>query len=368
MQANTPEMHDSTSEIRRYSLTGDESKDVLDHALRILKRHLPVSIPLYRRLQFGRFFDASVLLTNVPTGAEPLTDSPWLFAFVDRSCRPETEALLFCSWEVQSSDTTPSESGSQHATEDLLKSLIRAMRDLGTPLSIHQDLLDAKAEELQIEKDLGGFSRDEYGAHMIDPNIMLWGATHEKTVPILQHLGFLTLRFKAGVVPNFTFIWDVDGLPTPRELPEGLRWGELEPRHFALVRSRTQIPRQDRTLAILPNLGIFAADSDAPIGWAFIGLDASLTSLHVEPVWRGKGLAKAITTKLFRQKMDRFRGDGKKHLAHGYVINGNKESEGMCRSLGGTSDWEVYWLRVDLSQLEKGYALSNGVNGVNTVE
>lgn len=41
-------------------------------------------------------------------------------------------------------------------------------------------------------------------------------------------------------------------------------------------------------------------------------------------------------------------GPGRPRLAHGYVIAGNEESEGMCRSLGGRRGWDVYWLRVDL--------------------
>ena len=60
-------------------------------------------------------------------------------------------------------------------------------------------------------------------------------------------------------------------------------------------------------------------------------------------------MAKAITTKLFQEKMGMFSEHGVHRLAHGHVIVGNRESEGMCRSLGGKSDWEVVWLRVDLS-------------------
>ena len=225
------------------------------------------------------------------------------------------------------------------------------MKNLGLPTSIHQDLLDAQAaEQLQLEKDRGGFSRSDYGGHAADPNIMLWGAVHEKTVPMLDRLGFLTRRFKAGLVPNYNFIWDVDSLAPVKDLPSGLRWGELTKENFSQVRSRTQIPRQDRTLVVLPNLGIFT-ESGQLVSWAFVGLDASLTTLHVETEWRGKGLAKAVTTKLFREKMNMFWEDKMDKLAHGYVIVGNKESEGMCRSLGGKSDCEVYWLRLDLSQV-----------------
>jgi ribosomal protein S18 acetylase RimI-like enzyme len=341
----------SKNQINSYNLTTPNATTTIKSAKSILKPHLPLSLPLYRRLQFGRFFAATTILTNLNlnTNTQPPPDSPWLLAFVDRSCRPETEVWFFGSWEAQTQTSIPAET--QAAIDELLTNLVQSMKGLGLPTSIHQDLLDAQAaEQLQLEKDHGGFSRNDYGGHAADPNVMLWGAVHEKTVPMPDRLGFLTRRFKAGLVPNYNFIWDVDSLAPVKDLPSGLHWGELTKENFSVVRSRTQIPRQDRTLAVLPNLGLFT-ESGQLVSWAFVGLDASLTTLHVEPEWRGKGLAKALTTKLFWEKMDLFWEDGMKKLAHGYVIVGNKESEGMCRSLGGKSDWEVYWLRLDLTQV-----------------
>lgn len=344
-----------------------ETDPIRQHALEALRPCLPVSLPIYRRLQFGRFFEATSLLTNLPLDNESparehkdesiarssrTSADPWLIAFVDRSCRPETEVWLYCSWESRSQDRAVPAGGK----EDILtKALVHAMRALQIPDSIHQDILDAKSAKLENgTKDSAGLSRDDYAAHMLDPDIMLWGSVHEATVPILQRLGVAGgEKFKAAVTPNLTFMWDVDSLARSKDLPEGLRWGELKAEHFPLVRSRTAIPRQDRTLAVLPNLGIFpagAGESDpAPVAWVFVGLDGSLTTLHVESEWRGRGLAKAITTKLFRQKMGLFWEEGLTKWAHGNVIRGNKESEGMCRSLGGQSNWDVFWVRVDLN-------------------
>lgn len=349
------------------------------NALATLRPHLPVSLSLYRRLQFGRFFEETKLLTNLSLDRQQLdqpnpestgqSDEPWLIAFVDRSCRPETEVWVFCSWESGAHKYNTRNNNSTSSSlalppggkeERLLRNLLAAMKALPIPISIHQDVLDAKTTQLDNDstKDSVGLSRDDYASHMLDPNIMLWGATHERTLPLLQQLGVAGgERFKAAATPNLMFTWDVDALAEERELPEGLLWGELKQSHFALVRSRTQIPRQDRTLAILPNIGIFPdvphpqQAHRKPIAWVFVGLDASLTTLHVEPEWRGRGLAKAITKKLFREKMGLFWEDGVTKWAHGYVIRGNKESEGMCRSLNGSSDWDVYWVRVDLSRV-----------------
>jgi ribosomal protein S18 acetylase RimI-like enzyme len=337
----------ASKNINTYNLTTTDATKTLQTSRSILRPHLPVSLPIYRRLQFGRFFDATTILTNLDLNStsQPPHDSPWLIAFVDRSCRPETEVWFFGSWEVQPS--VPPET--QPAIDELITNLVQTMKNLGLPTSIHQDLLDRQAaEQLQVEKDHGGFSRSDYGGHATDPNVMLWGAVHKSTVQMIDRLGFVTRKFKAGLVPNHNFIWNVNSMAPIKDLPPGLHWGELTKENFSLVRSRTQIPRQDRTLAVLPNIGIFT-ESGQLVSWAFVGLDASLTTLHVEAEWRGQGLAKAITTKLFQEKLDMFWEHGMDRLAHGYVIAGNKESEGMCRSLDGKSDWEVYWIRVDLS-------------------
>jgi len=316
---------------------------------------------LYRRLQAGRFFDASVLLTNLDLGShsngetstsnntivkdhDRNSDEPYLLAFVDRSCRPETEVYLFASWEV---DSSPPITEQQDTIDSLIHNLVKSIRNLSLPKSIHPP---SATSETNSTTDHLGHSRADYGGHAANPDIMLWGAIHALTVPILTRLNYISPAFKTSLVPNHSFIWDVSTLPLLHEqdLPPGLSWGSLTPEHFALVRSRTQIPRQDRTLSVLPNLAIFEEATGEPVGWAFVGLDGSLTTLHTEAAWRGKGLAKMLTTKLFKEQMDKFWEEGVARLAHGYVIDGNKESEGMCTSLGGVSGWQVYWLRVDL--------------------
>lgn len=346
--------------IKKFPLTDAVSPSIIKHALDVLRPLLPVSLPLYRRLQFGRFFDATCLLTNLSLDAQHdieangQNNKPWLIAFVDRSCRPETEVWLAASWEVATSDPSREE---QDRIDDLLRQLIIAAKNLPVPTSIHQTVLDANPSN-DPGADHGGFSQKDYAGHAADTNIMLWGATHQKSTEAMKRIGALSYKFKTSLMANYTFVWDVDTMTDPKNLPEGLRWGQLKPEHFHLVRSRTQIPRQDRTLAVLPNIGIFPFDSDTnessnpdPVAWVFVGLDGSLTTLHVEKAWRGQGLAKAITTKLFKEQMERLWEPGQKRFAYGFVIKGNEESEGMCRSLGGVSDWMVYWLRVDLGAL-----------------
>nr|OQO30562.1 hypothetical protein B0A51_01188 [Rachicladosporium sp. CCFEE 5018] len=355
-----------------HNLNGSPSEStVVQSVLTHLRdpRYFRIALPLYRRLQFGRFLDGSHLLTNRDLAdheVDNASDSaePWLYAFVDRSCRPETEVWLFGSWEVS---PTPTNSGqfesvssstniyNDKAILSLLHNLLVAFKALGLPPSIHQAHPDAE-DSTDTAVDSAGLSKSDYAAHASNPNIMLWGSIHARTIPYLQTLNVLSGESSTTVVPNHMFIFDVLTMTTPLNLPSSVRWGKLSKEHFALVRSRTQIPRQDRTLAALPNLGLFPTsgsvhEQSSPVAWAFVGLDASLTTLHVEPAYRRMGLAQKLTTKLFRDEMGLFFADGMEKLAQGYVIVGNEASKGMCESLGGMAEWTVYWVRVNLGKV-----------------
>ena len=353
--------------IYKYPVTNTEAALTISRALELLRPHLPQSLPIFRRLQFGRFFDATCLLSSVDLtlhGNEQVTSSlqPWALAFVDRSCRPETEVWLFGTWETSSPPSPPATDESGKANNELVLALAVTMKALPLPLSIHDQASTAtnngNKNGDRNEQDTGGHTRTDYANHATNVSIMLWGAIHSSTFHILQRLDLLSPQHKAVEEPNHTFLFDIASLPSqPSVLPEGLQWGKVKPQDFELIKSRTQIPRQTRTMAILPSLAVYPIYSPenqdvTPIAWAFIGLDSSLTTLHVEPTYRGRGLAKMITSKIFREEMNHFntRDDVVDSTALGYVQVGNKASEGMCRSLGGKADWECYWLRVDLSR------------------
>ncbi|KAI7552641.1 hypothetical protein KC343_g14506 [Hortaea werneckii] len=370
------------SKLHRHHLApSDSSQPILDAALRVLRPHIPTSIPLYRRLQFGRFFPDSLLFTNLDlgatfastgTGASNGTDGgskqnshhphedPWLIAFVDRTCRPETEVWIFGSWEDSRPASSPSPTATREewqAIDNLVAELVEACRDLPVPRSLHQDILDAQQRQQQEagDTDPALMHKPNPFASARLPTIQLWGAIHSTTASVLERLDVLAETSKVNETSaNHTFIFDVPSLAAPAPLPEGLEWGEVQREHFALIRSKSEIPRWDRTMASLPSLAIYPAgkggDDGAPVAWAFIGLDTSVTTLHVEPEWRGRRLGKAVTTKLFQQGMQRFWEDGVQRLAHGYVVMGNKASEGMMKSLGGIDTWKCYWLRVDLEK------------------
>ena len=130
-----------------------------------------------------------------------------------------------------------------------------------------------------------------------------------------------------------------------------------------------------------------------PIAWAFLGVDGSLSSLHVEPAHRRQGLAKAVSRRLLRRLADDaaamgFRavsegpgddwggvyggqeGGGGEHggrdrdggtggetteygagegWAHSDVAEENVGSAGVARGLGGRVGWRVRWVRMELA-------------------
>lgn len=157
-----------------------------------------------------------------------------------------------------------------------------------------------------------------------------------------------------------------------RRLPPGLRWGRLRERDFALVRSRSSIPRRDATLRECAGVAVFEEgdrqeednkEERAPVAWAFVAKDGSLKALHVEPPFRGKGVAKAVGARVMclpLVRRDTGKGEGRKELeldeeedglAHADVAVGNVASERVCEALGGEDLWRSWWVRVDLDRV-----------------
>lgn len=54
----------ASTKMHTYSITFP-SDPVVVRARDILRKYLPVSLPLYRRLQFGRFFEDTILVSNL---------------------------------------------------------------------------------------------------------------------------------------------------------------------------------------------------------------------------------------------------------------------------------------------------------------
>lgn len=91
---------------------------------------------------------------------------------------------------------------------------------------------------------------------------------------------------------------------------------------------------------MLPSMAIYRQDG-RPIAWALLGPDSSLSNLHCEEEWRGRGFAKAVAVKLFRERLKEFDDDG---YCWANVAPDNPGSQRVCKSLGGKVAWSVSWL------------------------
>lgn len=95
-----------------------------------------------------------------------------------------------------------------------------------------------------------------------------------------------------------------------------------------------------RTAKLLPSAAVIDKETGALAAWAFLGVDSSLTHLYVEDKYRGLGLAKAVSLKLYHEKISEFGDEG---IAHADVEIQNMVSQGVAKSLGGIYAWTIHW-------------------------
>ncbi len=91
------------------------------------------------------------------------------------------------------------------------------------------------------------------------------------------------------------------------------------------------------------------------MAWGYIGIDGSFATLYVLPEYRGKGLAFHVAMELLgRLDQGKFKDigfDGSSGCVHSDVKVGNKESEGVMKSLGGKVGWESSYVWIDSEKL-----------------
>ncbi|KAF1839898.1 uncharacterized protein K460DRAFT_371847 [Cucurbitaria berberidis CBS 394.84] len=327
-----------------------------------LKALLPYSINLiYRSQHPSRTEDAHILSTFSPS----VTKVPqcWAAAYLDRSMRPETELWIFAAGEKPHHHSS--------ATQDFCSTCKRAVLlilDYMATLSIpplHPNNIPALELAKQHEKEHptprpdGSYalSTGTYMRHLLEPKVVTLGCCHRAVVQICREVGILRFEFPGVDAELNKFIFEITELPETKELPKGLRWGEMREHDIAVVKERTSIPRSTKTLLSLNSVGVFEEEMDTPVAWAFLGLDGSLTALHTEEGYRGKGIAKAVAAKIFRQYAPGLAVNQEGNAySHADVYVGNLQSESVCRSLGGKPMWKCFWVRINL---EKARSLAN---------
>ena len=98
--------------------------------------------------------------------------------------------------------------------------------------------------------------------------------------------------------------------------------------------ARTEIPRTVASLSVLRNVCV--KFEGQVVAWCFLGADGSLSSLHVEEEYRGKGLARGVVGELMRRGMV----EGGEGMREGWgwvtsdVYWDNEAGKGVARALG----------------------------------
>ncbi|RYP72676.1 hypothetical protein DL771_004012 [Monosporascus sp. 5C6A] len=298
--------------------------------LALLGRHVPHSLPLLRRLQFTRFpggitEHARVLWASDMELADDLPDPARFTAgYLDFSRGPETELWLYSSLERDQSaaaEDDPTTAHTDHPAASQAEAALREVKRL--------------RDEYCRRGDVNGGGGSEEGEGRPQPTVLI-GTLSERLRRALAGRGVAFPYVDA----YDKWLFRVDALPEDvRALPEGMRWDTVRHGDIPLVLSRTPIKRQERTVVLLRSTAIKLEDG-TPVAWALLGPDSSLSSLHCEPEYRGRGLAKAVAVKLMRDHLKDYGDEG-----YGWadVAPDNPSSQGVCKSLGGQIAWTVSW-------------------------
>ena len=195
-------------------MTGTEifevSSEQQQELIQWLTPYIPTCIALYRRIQFGHFEPGAVILSSVDFASpahERKPQDPWIIAYVDRACRPETEVWVAASWEQ---DTPTDDSWVSHA-DGLVKAMIKKISQLETPPKAGAIVEPEKAKD-QPSATNGSVlaDRDQFLSHMQNENIVLLGSVHRATFTILQRLGFIDPNSaEVSGIPYRKYIFDI---------------------------------------------------------------------------------------------------------------------------------------------------------------
>jgi len=210
--------------------------------------------------------------------------------------------------------------------------------------------------------------------------ILRVGSLHSCLVPLLASAGWLEWCSVPWQKWVFASPWaplpipptcrDVTDLVDGKsELPTGFEFGHVPSEALELVRQRSEIRRTVSTLAELAGMAVFttptatddgpdveAADRGQIVAWGFLGVDGSVNALHVEPPWRGLGLAKAVMRRLLRRGDygTWFEGEEDGYAGHADVHGDNRASRAVCARSGARYGWDVHWVRINLGVVEEG--------------
>ncbi|KAK4202300.1 hypothetical protein QBC40DRAFT_221883 [Triangularia verruculosa] len=337
------------------------------HILPLLQSPLyfPHTLPVLRRIQFARNFaekggaTATSCVVHVHNNNNNNNNHDQVVhfatAYVDLSRAPETQVWLFCSLEpkVQKGTSLADMSVSLEEGEERVHD--------GLLLRLFQHI-DGLAKGRRNRKILVGSVHE-----MVRRQMMGMGMGLEKT----EVAGRQEWEWDYKFLFDATDLGELDGgMERGRWVREGREfyWDRVREEDVRLVKSRTGIDRQEKTLLMVPSVAVRLGETGEAVGWAFLGewgvvcegggewgadcwvegLDGTIMTLHVEEPYRRLGLGKAIAIKLMREYLDEYATDG---YGAADVWIENTKSQGLCHAIGGRPSWIVSWGLLDLESI-----------------
>ncbi len=355
--------------------------------LRLLRAHLPYSLTVLRRLQVaaGAFDGVTASRGIVGAGTtayahvlfaydddsedDSSPDRPFAAVYLDHSKAPETAAWIYASDQDDDPGTDPD---AVHDSDRPGTWVVDRGAQLAAAWPPARRTRCCRLV-LALLRRVRALAADVPPAAFASPDIATDARIRVKT-NLHDGVRYL-LQAGAGGRPVTASYWDaydkwlfpLTGLPADDVSVSPLTWDAVHtPADTALVKSRTRIPRTDATLLSVPSVALRDPASGVLQAWAFLGTDDSLWTLHTEPPWRGRGLARAVAARLFRQygglfarpadeeaeeaeedKEDKDGADDDAAADPGWfaadVSATNRQSQAVCRRLGGRRRWSTSW-------------------------
>lgn len=142
-------------------------------------------------------------------------------------------------------------------------------------------------------------------------------------------------------------------------LPDGWISSRVPEEELSKVIGFSSIKRQKETLGTLPSRCLISEKREM-VAWVFLGIDGSLSTLHVLEEFRGRGLAKLVVRILLRDYVREqflkeagisdYRPKGSGYV-HSEVGEGNLGSEGVMRSLGARRIGRTGYAGIDIMKM-----------------
>jgi hypothetical protein len=132
---------------------------------------------------------------------------PWIVAYVDRACRPETEVWLAASWEH---DTPADDSWIPYA-DGLVKAMIKKISQIEIPPKAGTIVTPENTTALPSATNGSVLAdRDQFLSHMQNEQVLLFGSVHRATFTILNRLGFVDPNSaEISGIPYRKYIFDI---------------------------------------------------------------------------------------------------------------------------------------------------------------